>query len=78
MSTRLSAEDAKRIAIVVPTFDRKEVTLQFIKRIRKQNEYIALHVCDSGSTDGTIKAVSTMGGDQGCPCWQRRVVVGSC
>jgi GT2 family glycosyltransferase len=48
------------IAIVVPTFNRKDVTLRFLEMIRQQSEDISIYVCDSGSTDGTVQAITSL------------------
>jgi GT2 family glycosyltransferase len=50
---------AENIAIVVPTYNRKDITLRFIRRIREQSPEIPIYVCDSGSTDGTVEALSS-------------------
>lgn len=45
------------LAVVVPTFNRKDITLQFIKSLNSQPIPLRIYVCDSGSTDGTAFAV---------------------
>ena len=45
------------VAVVVPTFNRKDITLQFIKRINSQRITLKIFVCDSGSSDGTLDSV---------------------
>ncbi len=53
---------AENIAIVVPTYNRKAITLRFIQRIREQSLGIPVYVCDSGSSDGTVEALSGLSG----------------
>lgn len=50
----------ERIAIVVPTYNRKEITLRFIRGIAAQNLNMCVYVCDSDSKDGTIEVLSTL------------------
>lgn len=44
------------IGIVVPTFNRKEITINFVSQLYSQSySFWELVVCDSGSTDGTVE-----------------------
>lgn len=52
----------EKIAIIVPTYNRKEITCQFIQRIKAQNYQIKIYVCDSGSSDGTVEALLNISG----------------
>jgi GT2 family glycosyltransferase len=45
------------LAIVIPTFNRKSITIDIINRINLVNLNIKIFICDSGSTDGTVKEV---------------------
>jgi GT2 family glycosyltransferase len=45
------------LAVIVPTFNRKDITLQFVKSLNSQSIPLRIYVCDSGSTDGTEFAV---------------------
>lgn len=47
------------LAVVVPTFNRKDITLQFVKNLNSQPIPLKIYVCDSGSTDGTAFAVKS-------------------
>lgn len=62
-----------KIAVVVPTFNRKEVTLRFLENIRRQSVDTSIYVCDSGSNDGTVQAVTSIPGVKligvGCEAW---------
>jgi GT2 family glycosyltransferase len=76
MMTRAQIDDKSgipKIAVVVPTFNRKDVTLKFLESIRQQSADIPIYVCDSGSTDGTVQTVSSMPGVNligvGCDAW---------
>ena len=62
MLTKFCTSDVGGIAVVVPTYNRKEITRQFIERVRQQSEDFSVYVCDSGSTDGTVQAVSSVRG----------------
>lgn len=48
----------KNLAVVVPTFNRKDITVQFIKKLNSQLVHLRIYVSDSGSTDGTASAVA--------------------
>jgi len=45
------------LAVIVPTLNRKDITLKFVKRINSQPIPLPIYVCDSGSTDGTAFTV---------------------
>lgn len=45
------------LAVIVPTFNRKEVTLECIRQINSQDCKLNIYVCDSGSSDGTVEVV---------------------
>ena len=45
------------LAVIVPTFNRKDITLQFVKSLNFQSIPLRIYICDSGSTDGTEFAV---------------------
>jgi GT2 family glycosyltransferase len=45
------------LAVVVPTFNRKDITVQFVKKLNSQPVPLRIYVSDSGSTDGTASAV---------------------
>jgi len=63
MSTKVAEYDLEgAIAIVVPTYNRKEITRRFVENIRQQSDCIVVYVCDSGSTDGTLQEISSMRG----------------
>jgi GT2 family glycosyltransferase len=49
-------------AVVVPTFNRRDVTQRFLESVRRQSAYVSIYVCDSGSTDGTLQAVAAVPG----------------
>lgn len=53
---------AEKIAIVVPTYNRRQITLRFIHKIREQSPTIPIFVCDSGSSDGTVEALAEFEG----------------
>lgn len=46
----------EELAVIVPTFNRKEVTLQCIRQMNSQGCKLNIYVCDSGSSDGTVEA----------------------
>ena len=44
------------LGIIVPTFNRKEITIAFVNNLYRQSYRLwELIVCDSGSTDGTVQ-----------------------
>ena len=45
------------LAVIVPTFNRKDITLKFVKSLNSQPIPLPIYVCDSGSTDGTAFTV---------------------
>ena len=45
------------VAVVVPTFNRKDITLQFIRGMNSQSIPLKIIVCDSESSDGTLDFV---------------------
>ena len=47
---------ALNVSVVVPTFNRKDITIQFIRRINSQNTPIRIYLSDSGSSDGTVES----------------------
>ena len=47
----------EKLAVIVPTLNRKEVTLQCIRKINSQDCMLSIYVCDSGSSDGTVEVV---------------------
>lgn len=51
---------AAKIAVVVPTLNRMEVTRRFVESIRQQSMDLSIYVCDSGSTDGTVQVISSV------------------
>ncbi len=62
-----------KIAVVVPTFNRKEVTMKLLESIRQQSAEVPIYICDSGSIDGTVQAVTSVPSikliDVGCDAW---------
>ena len=50
------------LAVVIPTFNRKEITLGCVKRLLASSIRTAIFVVDSGSTDGTVEAVAAVSG----------------
>jgi len=51
---------SESIAIVLPTCNRKEITLRFIREIGAQDSGMRVYVCDSDSKDGTVEALSAL------------------
>ncbi len=47
------------VAVIVPTFNRRDITVQFVRKINAQEVPVRIYVCDSGSTDGTVSAVAS-------------------
>lgn len=54
----IEAPLSERLAVVVPTYNRVETTLQFIRRLNAQSHPLTIYVSDSESSDGTCEAVA--------------------
>jgi len=52
-------EPSRKVAIIVPTFNRIKTTLGFIECLSKSNVDYTLYLCDSNSSDGTQESVAS-------------------
>ena len=46
------------VAVIVPTLNRREVTIRFVREINSQKIPLRIYVSDSDSSDGTVQAVA--------------------
>lgn len=47
------------VAVIAPTFNRRDITIQFIRKINSQGIPLKIYISDSESTDGTVAAAAS-------------------